>query len=160
MAWRESRPNLAKHSSYHNVSKILVVQESNVSSELNSDLVVRLCFSVTITTQEEGHYQPFIICKACVYKKSVKNELKVQMIWAADSSPGCCAKWHSSKDDVCWVFIIIIRVVEVAVLFTAFFSCLAKGLPRHFGIEEVSRMIPPSISQKRTLFQNALPPLY
>ena len=74
MAWRESRPNLAKHSSYHNVSKILVVQESNVSSELNSDLVVRLCFSVTITTQEEGHYQPFIICKACVYKKSVKNE--------------------------------------------------------------------------------------
>ena len=77
MTWRESRPNLAKHSSYHNVSKILVVQESNVSSELNSDLVVRLCFSVTVTTQEEGHYQPFIICKACVYKKSVKNELKV-----------------------------------------------------------------------------------
>ena len=122
MAWSESRPNLAKHSSYHNVSKILVVQESNVSSELNSDLVVRLCFSVTITTQEEGHYQPFIICKACVYKKSVKNELKVLTIWADDSSPGCCAKWHSSKDDVCWVSIII--RVEVAVLFTAFFSCL------------------------------------
>ena len=119
MAWRESRPNLAKHSSYHNVSKILVVQESNVSSELNSDLVVRLCFSVTITTQEEGHYQPFIICKACAYKKSVKNELKVQTIWADDSSPGCSAKWHSSKDNVCWVFIII--RVEVAVLFTAFF---------------------------------------
>ena len=119
MAWRESRPNLAKHSSYHNVSKILVVQESNVSSELNSDLVVRLCFSVTITTQEEGHYQPFIICKACVYNKSVKNELKVQTIWADDSSPGCCAKWHSSKDEVYWVFIII--RVEVAVLFTAFF---------------------------------------
>ena len=78
MAWRESRPNLAKHSSYHNVSKILVVQESNVSSE--SDLVVRLCFSVTITTQEDRHYQPFIICKACVYKKSVKNELKVQTL--------------------------------------------------------------------------------
>ena len=73
MAWLESRPILAKHSSYHNVSKILVVQESNVSSKLNSDLVVRLCFSVTITTQEEGHYQPFIICKACVYKKSVKK---------------------------------------------------------------------------------------
>ena len=30
MAWRELRPNLAKHSSYHNVSKILLVQESNV----------------------------------------------------------------------------------------------------------------------------------
>ena len=44
MAWHESRPNLAKHSSYHNVSEILLVQESNVSSELNSD------FSVTITT--------------------------------------------------------------------------------------------------------------
>ena len=44
MAWRESRPNLAKHSSYHNVSKILVVQEPNVSSELSSDLVVRLLF--------------------------------------------------------------------------------------------------------------------
>ena len=57
MAWRESRPNLAKHSSYHNVCKILLVQESNVSSELNADLVVRLCFSVTITNQEEGHYQ-------------------------------------------------------------------------------------------------------
>ena len=42
MAWRESRPNLAKHSSYYNVSKILLVQESHVSSELNSDLVVRL----------------------------------------------------------------------------------------------------------------------
>ena len=119
MAWRESRPNLAKHSSYHNVSRILVVQESNVSSELKSDLVVRLCFSVTITTQEEGHYQPFIICKAYVYKKSVKNELKVQTIWADDSSPGYFAKWHSFKDDVCWVFIII--RVEVAVLFTAFF---------------------------------------
>ena len=117
MAWRESRPNLAKHSSYHNVSRILVVQESNVSSELKSDLVVRLCFSVTITTQEEGHYQPFIICKAYVYKKSVKNELKVQTIWADDSSPGYCAKWHSPKDDVCWVFIII--RVEVAVLFTS-----------------------------------------
>ena len=89
------------------------MQESNVSSELNSDLVVRLYFSVTITTQEEGHYQPFIICKACVYKKSVKNELKVQTFWADD-----------------------------------------------FGIEEMSRMIPPSISQNRTLFQNALPPLY
>ena len=57
MAWRESRPNLAKHSSYHNVSKILVVQESNVSSELNSDLVVRLLFHNLITNQEEGHYQ-------------------------------------------------------------------------------------------------------
>ena len=77
MTWRESRPNLAKHPSYHNVSKILLVQESNVSSELNSDLVVRLCFS-----QEEGHCQLFIICKTCVYKKSVKNELKVQTIWA------------------------------------------------------------------------------
>ena len=107
MAWRESRLNLAKHSSYHNVSRILVVQESNVSSELKSDLVVRLCFSVTLTTQEEGHYQPFIICKAYVYKKSVKNELKVQTIWADDSSPGYCAKWLSSKDDVCWVFVII-----------------------------------------------------
>ena len=74
MAWHESRPNLAKHSSNDNISKILVVQESNVSPELNYDLVVRLCFSVTITTHEEGHYQPFIICKACVYKKSVKNE--------------------------------------------------------------------------------------
>ena len=96
------------------------MQESNVSSELNSDLVVRLYFSVTITTQEEGHYQPFIICKTCVYKKSVKNELKVQTIWADDGSPGCCAKWHSSKDDVCWVFIII--RLEVAVLFTALFA--------------------------------------
>ena len=57
MAWSESRPNPAKHSSYHNVSKVLVAQEYNVSSELNSDLVVRLCFSVTITTQEEGHYE-------------------------------------------------------------------------------------------------------
>lgn len=66
MAWRESRPNLAKHSSNDNISKILVVQESNVSPELNYDLVVRLCFSVTITIQEEGYYQPFIICKACV----------------------------------------------------------------------------------------------
>ena len=113
MAWSESRPNLTKHSSYHNVSKILVVQESNVSSELNPDLVVRLCFSVTKTIQEERHYQSFIICKPCVYKKSVKNELKVQTIWADD-----------------------------------------------FGIEEMSRMIPPSISQNRTLFQNALPPLY
>ena len=120
MAWSESRPNLTKRSSYHNVSKILVALESNVSSQLNSDLVVRLCFSVTITTQEEGHQPfPFIICKACVYKKSVKNELKVHTIWADDSSPGCSAKWHSSKDDVCWVFIII--RVEVAVLFTAFF---------------------------------------
>ena len=119
MAWSESRPNLAKHSSYHNVSKILVVQESNVSSELNSDLVVRLCFSITITTREEGHYQPFIICMACVYKESVKNEQKVQMIWADDGSPGCCAKWHSSKDDICWGFIIM--RVEVAVLFTALF---------------------------------------
>ena len=121
MVWSKSRPNLAKHSSYHNVSKILVVQESNVCSELNSDLVVRLCFSLTITTQEEGHYQPFIICTACVMRRheSVKNEPKVQTIWADDSSPGCCAKWHSSKDDVCWVFIII--RVEVAVLFTALF---------------------------------------
>ena len=119
MAWSESRPNLTKHSSYHNVSKILVVQESNVSSELNSELVVRLRFSVTITTQEEGHYQPFIICKACAYKKSVKNELKVQTIWANDSSPLCCAKWHSSKDDVCRVFTII--RVEVAALFTTIF---------------------------------------
>ena len=118
MAWRESRPNLAKHSSYHNVSRILV-QEPDVSSKLNSDLIVRLCFSVTIKTQEEGHYQLFIIRKACVYKTSVENELKVQTIWADDSSPGYCAKWHSSKDDVCWVFIII--RVEVAVLFTAFF---------------------------------------
>ena len=65
--------NLAKQSSYNSVSTILVVQESNVSSEFNSDLVVRLCFSVTITTQEEGHYRPFIIRKARVYKRSVKN---------------------------------------------------------------------------------------
>ena len=48
-------------------SEILLVKESNVSSELNSD------FSVTITTQEEGHYQPFIICKTCVYLK-LQNE--------------------------------------------------------------------------------------
>ena len=49
----------------------------------------------------------------------VKNELKVQTIWADDSSPGCSVKWHSPKDDVCWVFIII--RVEVNVLLTAFF---------------------------------------
>ena len=64
---------MAKQSSYNSVSTILVVQESNVSSEFNSDLVVRLCFSVTITTQEKGHYRPFIIRKACVYERSVKN---------------------------------------------------------------------------------------
>ena len=40
--------------------------------------------------------------KACVYKSSVENELKVHMIWTDDSSSGCCAKWHSSKDHVCW----------------------------------------------------------
>ena len=34
----------------------------------------------------------------------VKNELKVQTVWADDGSPGCSAKWHSSKDDVCWVY--------------------------------------------------------
>ena len=157
MAWRESRPNLAKHSSYHNVSKILVVQESNVSSELNSDLVVRLCFSVTITTQEEGHYQPFIICKACVYKKSVKNELKVQTLLGG---------WQFSR-----------MLCEVAFLqrrrLLGFHHhqtrgrcplhrplCLAKGLPRYFGIKEIFRMIPTSISQNRTLFQDALTPLY
>ena len=152
MVWSKSRPNLAKHSSYHNVSKILVVQESNVCSELNSDLVVRLCFSLTITTQEEGHYQPFIICTAYVYKKSVKNELKVQTIWADGGSPGCCAKrrrllgfHHHQSRGRCPLH----RPL-----------CLAKGLPRHFGIEEMFCMIPLSISQNRTLFQNALPPLY
>ena len=157
MAWSESRPNLTKRSSYHNVSKILVVLESNVSSQLNSDLVVRLCFSVTITTQEEGHYQPFIICKACVYKKSVKNELKVQTIWGG---------WQFSR-----------MLCEVAFLqgrrLLGFHHhqtrgrcplhrplCLAKGLPRYFGIKEIFRMIPTSISQNRTLFQDALIPLY
>ena len=75
--YSESRPNLAKQSSYNNVPKILVVQECNVSFELNSDLVVQTVLnSVTITTQEEGHYRPFIIRKACVYKRSVKNELR------------------------------------------------------------------------------------
>ena len=44
----EPRPNLTKHSSLNNVSKTMVVQGSNGSSELNSDLVVRLLFSVTI----------------------------------------------------------------------------------------------------------------
>ena len=63
----ESKPNLAKQSSYNNICTILVVQKSNVSSELNSDFIVRLCFSVTIITQEEVHYRPFIIHKACVY---------------------------------------------------------------------------------------------
>ena len=155
MAWRESRSNLAKHSSYHNVSKILVVQESNVSSELNSDLVVRLCFSVTITTQEEGHYQPFIICTACVYNKSVKNEPKVQTIWGG---------WQFSRM-LCEVAFLQRRRLlglssESRSLSSSPPSLSGKGLPRHFGIEEMSRMIPPSISQNRTLFQNALPPLY
>ena len=156
MAWSESRPNLAKHSSYHNVSKILVVQESNVSSQLNSDLVVRLCFSVTITTQEEGHYQPFIICKACVYKKSVKNELKVQTIWGG---------WQFSRM-LCEVAFLQRRRLLGFHHHQSRARCplhrllyLAKGLPRHFGIEVMSRMIPPSISQNRTFFQNALPPL-
>ena len=91
--YSELRPNLAKQSSYSNVSKILEVQDYNVSYEKNSYLVVQTVLnSVAITTQEEGHYRPFIIRKACVYKRSVKNELKVQTIWTDDSSSRCHAK--------------------------------------------------------------------
>ena len=73
-------PYLAKQSSYNSVSTILVVKESNVSSsEFNSDLVVRLCFSVTITTQEEGlgFFRPllhsFIIALLCSKSAQFSN---------------------------------------------------------------------------------------
>ena len=85
--------------------------------------------TVTITTQEEGHYRSFIIRNACVCKRSAKNEQKVQTLWTDDSSSRCHAKRHSSKDHVCWVFIII--RLDVAVLFTDFFFfmyCYGNGL--------------------------------
>ena len=116
----------------------------NVSSKLNFDLVVRLCFSVTITTQEEGRYSPFVIRKACVYKSSVENELKVPTISTDDSSSGCCANWWHLPKTTSVVFHhhqSRCRCPFHSLLF------LAKDLPCLFGTEEMAHMIPPPISR-------------
>ena len=89
------------------------MQECDVSFELNSDLVVQhaavvqtVLNSVTITTQEEAediidHSLSARHAFTLVYKRSVKNEQKVQTLWTDDSSSRCHAKRHSSKDHVC-----------------------------------------------------------